>query len=239
MREGMLVADLAQMTRIAEGALYQLTRSLSSGSLKCVHCQAELVSRPAKWWAEQPCSLGDAEYRFVDRLLCDALAVTLLPLLFGTTWAVKEHAIQNLGALCELGAHPFKHWLDMVRRPYQAQSLTALATRAGMDGPSPDSLLQRVARGEMLTIETIQAVTARLPNAKPVRDLGMQARALAFSIDFLMAVDNGAVPLDWQAAQAIVRTRILQFGQDIRYSLAKAIGSAPASSQFVPIKSTT
>ena len=230
MHEGKLVAEVAKITRLTEGVLYQFTRTLSSGSLKCMHCQAELVSRPAEWWGTQHCVLGQAEYGFVDRILYDVLGVTLLPLLFGTNWARKEHAIGQLAALCDAGAHPFKHWLDLVRSPYRARDLTALATRARMDGPSPDSLLQRVARGEMLTAETIQEVTESLNDRKPLRKLGMQVRTLAFAMDFLAAADKSTVPVDWQAAQATVRARIFQISQDMRLSLAQAARPAPASS---------
>ena len=61
MLEGDLIAQLAQLTRAAEGTLYQVMRTLSSGSLKCPHCQAELISRPKQWWREQACELGEAE----------------------------------------------------------------------------------------------------------------------------------------------------------------------------------
>lgn len=234
MREGALVAQLAQLTRAAEGVLYQVMRTLSSGSLKCVHCKAELVSRPAQWWAGQPCVLGEAEYRFVDRILYDLLAVTLLPLVFRTNWAQKEHATAHLAALCDAGAHPFRQWLVLVQRAYRAKDLTALAARAGLTGPSPDSLLQRCGRGEMLTVDTINELTARLANPKPLRDLGMQTRALAFAIDFLVSADSGTAPLDWSAAQAIVKTRILQLSRDLRLSFARGVRPAPARAALSP-----
>lgn len=231
MRVGALASELAQLTRAGEGALYQMMRTLSSGSLKCVHCKAELVSRPAQWWGTQSCVLGEPEYRFVDRILYDLLAVILLALAFQANWSQREHAVGSLASLCDPGAHPFKHWLDLMRGAYRAKDLTALAARAGLAGPSPDSHLQRCSRGEMLTAETIGELTARLAQPKPLRDLGLQARILAFAIDFLVAADGGPDSLHWEAAQAVVKARILQLSTDLSLSFATAVLPAPASNK--------
>lgn len=232
MRNDVLVAQLAQITRAGEGTLYQVMRTLSSGSLKCEHCQAELISIPTSWWREQPCELGEAEYRFVDRLLYDVLATTLLPLVFRSNWAQKYEAAEHLASLCNPGAHLFRNWLDLVRHAYRAKDLAALATRAGISGPSPDSHLQRCARGDMLTVDTIQEVTARLKDPAPLRNLGMQARALAFAIDFFVAADSGATSLGWPDAQAIVRARVLQLFQDLQLSFVTGVRPARASAEM-------
>lgn len=232
MREGVLIAQLTQLTRAAEGTLYQVMRTLSSGSLKCPHCQAEVISRPTQWWREQACKLGEAEYRFVDRILYDALAMTLLPLVFGSTRAQKKQAVEQLADLCDARANLFRNWFDLVRHAYRAKDLAALATRAGLYGPSPDSHLQRCARGEMLTVDTIHAVTARLRDPVPLRNLGMRTRVLAFAVDFIVAADSGASPLDWSAAQAIVRTRILRLFEDLQLSLATGVRRETTSAEM-------
>lgn len=229
MRDGVLAQQLAQLIRAAEGAVYQAIRTLSSGSLKCAHCQAELISRPMLWWGQQSCELGEAEYRFVDRILYDVLATTMLPLLFRSNWVQRERYVADLAAMCNPGAHVFRNWLDFVRSAYRAKDLAALATRAGLSGPSPDSHLQRCGRGEMLTAETIHDVTARLPNPQPLRNLAMRTRALAFAIDFLVAADSAASPLEWSAAQAIVRARILRLFQDLQLGLMKDVRRTTAT----------
>ena len=216
MKEGVLIAELAQYTRVAEGALFQVMRTLSSASLKCVHCQAELISKPALWWSEQGCELGEAEYRFVDRILYSVLATTLLPLVFSSDWEQKQHAAARIANLCSGDAHVFRNWLDLVRHRYRAKDLASLATRAGMFGPSPDSHLQRCARGEMLTVDTINEVTTRLNDPKPLRNLGLHARALAFAIDFLIASDRRSSPLEWLVAQAVIKDRLMQLFQDLK-----------------------
>lgn len=223
LREGVLIEQITQLTRTAEGTLYQVMRALSSGSLKCPHCKAELISRATQWWSEQACELGEAEYHFVDRILYDVLAITLLPLVFGSNSAQKKQAVEELACLCNADAHVFRNWFDLVRNAYRAKDLAALATRAALPGPSPDSNLQRCARGEMLTADLIHQVTERLKNQKPLRNLGMRARALAFAIDFIVAAHSGASPLDWSAAQSIVKARILRLFQDIQLSFATGV----------------
>ena len=137
--------------------------------------------------------------------------------------------MRSLAGLCDSGAHPFKNWLDRVRVAYRAKDLSALSTRAGMAGPSPDSHLQRCSRGEMLTAETIREVTALLAQPKLLRDMGMQSRALAFAIDFMVAADAGSRALAWEEAQAIVKARIVQIGSDLQLSFATGLRRAPVS----------
>jgi len=229
MREGILVANLALIARVTEGTIYQVMQGLSSGPQKCPHCQAKLISSPMLWWREQSCDLGEAEFRFVDRLLYDVLAIRLLPWVFRPNWAQMKDAAEQLAALCVADGHLFKNWINRVQRDYRAKDLTALATRAGLIGPSPDSHLQRCARGEMLTVDTIQAVTARLPDRESLRKLGMQSRALAFAVDFIVAADSAESPLSWAAAQAIVGARLLRLSQDLELSSAMRVRRIPAS----------
>ena len=134
--------------------------------------------------------------------------------------------------MCNAGAHVFRNWLDSVRRAYRAKDLAALATRAGLSGPSPDSHLQRCGRGDMLTVNTIQQVTARLPDPRPLRNLGMRTRAVAFAIDFLVATDTAASPSDWPAAQAVVKARILQLFEDLKLSFARDARRATESADM-------
>lgn len=219
-RQHALGAQLAKVARALEGTLYQLFRALSTGSRKCHHCQAEMISVSTQWWSEQPCELGEAEGQFIDRILYDVLALSLLPLAFKSRWAHRRRAVDQLADLCDARAHIFRNWLDVVRSAYRAKDLTALAVRAGMEGPSPDSHLQRCARGKMLTVETIQAVTARLKSPAPLRVLGMHARALALAVDFLVAADRSTTPLDWTAAQAVLQARLVQLFQDFELNLS-------------------
>lgn len=222
LRSGALVQQLARLTRAAEGLVYQLMAALSSGSCKCTNCGAELVSRPAVWWKRQTCSLGEAEYKFVDRVLCDVLAAAAIPLLFQRGWYGLHAAAETLVELSASGGHPFKHWLTKVCRAYRAKDLTALAVRAGLEGQYPDSHLQRCSRGEMLTLETIEAVTARLANPEDLRVQGKLARAIGLAVDFLVAADGRPDHLAWPEAQAIVRARIKQLAEDILLSRSKS-----------------
>jgi hypothetical protein len=227
MREGVLVGQLSQVLRTAEGAIFQLMRLLASGPVRCVNCGANLISDPAHWWGKQACALGEPEYRFVDRILYDLIAAATLPAAFLGVAFSKESAVDALIGLCEPGAHPFRHWLDRARAAWRAKDLTALATRAGMTGPSPDSHLQRCSRGEMLTVETIDQVTARLANRKPLRQLGMQSRVLAFLVDFMVAADSGDNVFKPEHAQAIVKERLAQLRSDLLLGYASARDAVP------------
>ena len=221
-RAGTVASALAQLTRVAEGAAFQVITAMLSGSLKCPHCKQELISRPAQWWSEQLCLLGPAEYRVIDRILYDVLAITLLPLVMRPNWGPKLVSVAQLANLCEPGAHPFRRWLDLVRKAYRAKDLTALSARARLENTQPETL-QRCSRGEMLTVETIRELTGALADPHPLRDLGMRSRVLAFAVDFLGATDDRPEPLTWDAAQDVIQARLLQLGQDLRLNFAKRV----------------
>lgn len=219
LRRDRKAGDLAALVRVAEGVVSKFMRHMLSASLRCPNCRAELISRPMRWWSQQPCRLGNEEREFVDRVLQGVIAIVLCPLLFAN-WVDKEKAVHRLAAICEPGAHPFMHWLNAVCRPYRAKDLTALAARAGLVGEWAPESLQRMSRGEMLTAEMIEEVTARVPTRRAeLQTLGMQARALAFVVDFLKAADTSDQPVDQNTAQKIVGARLNQLVEDIRLSI--------------------
>ena len=80
----------------------------------------------------------------------------------------------------------------------------------------------------MLTAETIQSVTKRLESPALLRMLGMQARAFALVVDFLVAADRNPSPLDWTAAQAVVSARLLRLYQDFELNLSAGVRPKPA-----------
>lgn len=214
-REEVLVPNLASLARAIEDFTYQLMKGLSSIAHECPNCKAQLTSNPMRWWSAQSCSLGEAEYRFVDRVLYDVLAVTLLPFVFSPNREKMRDATEEVVELCSANGHIFKNWLTRVRGAFRAKDLASLATRAGLLSASPDSHLQRCARGEMLTLETIQEVTSRLNDPEPLRKIGRKARALAFAVDFIVATDRSATPVSWSTAQSILGARLEQLYQDM------------------------
>lgn len=220
MRLGILPVQTANVMRLIETVLNQLGSAASSGTGMCPACRQKRISQASQWWSEQKCSLGPPEYRFVDRLLLDTLAVVILPRAFSADWSQREDPATPVISMCASGAHPFKHWLKRVMVSHRASDLTSLATKSRLEGPSPDSHLQRCSRGEMLTLETIDALTTGLDQPKPLRDLGRQTRALAFVIDFLIAANTHEEPLSWSTAQQIIQERMIRLRKDLHESLA-------------------
>lgn len=227
MKLGLLPVQTANVMRLIETVLNQVASAASSGAGMCPTCRQKRISQASQWWSEQKCSLGPAEYRFVDRILLDTLAVVMLPRAFSADWSQRDDPAIPLISMCASGAHPFKHWLNRVMASFRASDLTSLATKSRLEGPSPDSHLQRCSRGEMLTFETIDAVTSGLKQPKPLRDLGRQARALAFVIDFLIAADTRAQPLGWSGAQQIIQDRLFRLRKDLHESLVVSQGIPP------------
>ena len=227
MKLGLLPIQGANIMRLIETVLNQVASAASSGAGMCSICRQKRISQSSQWWSEQKCSLGPPEYRFVDRLLLDILAVVILPRAFSADWSQRDDPANPLISMCAPGAHPFKHWLKRVMASHRASDLTSLATKSRLEGPSPDSHLQRCSRGEMLTFETIDAVTTGLSQPKPLRDLGRQTRSLAFVIDFLVAADIRAQQLSWSDAQQIIHDRLFRLRNDLHESLTVSRGIPP------------
>ncbi len=227
MNHGLLPVQIASAMRFIETLVNQLASAASSGAGMCPTCRQKRISQASHWWSLQKCGLGPAEYRFVDRLLLDTLAVVILPRAFSANWSQRADAADPLISMCDSGAHPFKNWLTRLMASYRASDLTSLATKARLVGPSPDSNLQRYSRGEMLTFEAIDALTKGSSQYKTLRDLGRQTRLLAFVMDFLIAANSQSAPLSWAEAQQIVQDRLIRLRKDFHESLAVSRGLQP------------
>lgn len=230
-REGMLAAKLGKLVKRGEGVLFRFMRAAMSKKLLCPHCQKNMITAPAEWWARQQCDLAEPEYRFVDRILYDVLAATLLPLILATPQEREERAV-GLANLCSPGAHMFGHWLTMVCAAYRAPNLAALQARARLKSVTPDSLY-RFGRGEMITFEAIAEITKELPRDRWLAQLGIAARGLAFAADAIQAAHRGAEELDHETAQQILRARLMQMKNDLRLSfVTKLLPAGPPHAEL-------
>jgi hypothetical protein len=51
-------------------------------------------------------------------------------------------------------------------------------------------------------------------------------------IDLIVAADSGASPLDWSAAQSIVRARVLRLFEDLQLSFATGVRRETTSAEI-------
>ena len=180
---------LGRLYRAGEGAPFRFINTVLSLKTSCPNCGGNLITEPAVWWSEQPCDLAPPEWRFADRILCDLIASQWLTAIF------KQRRLDTVSDgwvdLCLDSRHPFGHWIDAVMRPYKARTIAALPARAGAH--TTEDSLYRIARGEMLTVEVINDLTAKLPDGTrdALRRLGRSARVVAFLMDFLTAAHRG------------------------------------------------
>jgi hypothetical protein len=198
---------LRMLYRTGEGALFRFINTVLSMKTSCPNCGGNLITDPAAWWSEQPCDLAPPEWRFADRILYDLIASHWLSGIFKQRTPDSVYAGGPVD-LCLDGRHPFGHWIDAVMRPYKARTIGALPARAGAQ--TNEDSLYRIARGETLTVEVIDDLTANLPEntRDALRRLDRFARVIAFVIDFLAAAHRGDDALPQDIALRVVKQRM-------------------------------
>lgn len=198
---------LVELASVAEGAAYRFVSWVYAFEVPCACCGGNLVPAPERWWSHQPCDVGRAEAELVDRVCMVTIgAHFLLNLRAG-----GQHS-PTIRELASPDDHPFKNWLKVVLDLVKGESFSSIPVRAGAR-TSAESVM-RFSRGEMLTPEAIEDLTRNIPNAAALKSSARAARALAFAIEFLSAVQRGT-PLSKEVARKIVSARIDRILTDI------------------------
>jgi hypothetical protein len=195
-------SNFVQMAAALEGAAYRLMTFVRSIPTLCPCCGSNLISSPEEWWGAQPCDISPPEAALVDRACLVAVAIHYLISLWEDSRSCPPPTIRQLATA---SAHPYGNWLARVAEIFKSPDLSHLAVRAAAD-LEPDSIW-RYARGETLTQEAVEMLTARIEHSGSIQAAVIPARTLAFAIEFLRAA-NRYTALDDSAARKIVSDRV-------------------------------
>lgn len=209
-------SNLVRFMAIVEGLVFRLTRCVRSIPIPCPCCGVNQIISAEEWWGLQPCDIGAPEAALIDRACLLAVAVHFLVSMRNDSNHLKPPTIRELA---NDSNHPYGNWLRRVARVFNAAELSHLAVRAGAD--IENDSIWRYARGEMLTPEVVEQITAKLEHAGPIRASVISARTLAFAIEFLRATHRQGV-LDEKTLQRIVSDRVETILNDLMITLQSA-----------------
>lgn len=205
-------STLERGVAVAEGVAFRLVLWIHSQPLLCHCCGQNVIATPNYWWSRQPCNIGMPETDLIDRMCMVMIGGQFLLNLQSN--GQRRTSLQDLAKPED---HPFGNWIRTIMEMFRAHNATSLPARAGAAVTS-DSVL-RYSRGEMLTPEAVKALTSKLPNSADFVASARTARALAFTIEFLLAANRDS-PLTEEVARSIVSNRVSRLLKDI-----DAIGS--------------
>lgn len=200
-------STVARGVAVAEGAAFRLVHWIHSQTVPCQGCGNSLIPTPDSWWSGQACNIGMSEAKLIDRL-----CMVMIGGQFLLNLQSNGRCNTTLQDLAKPEDHPFGNWLRSIMEMFRANNVTSLPVRAGAAVTS-DSVL-RYNRGEMLTPEAVKALTSKLPNSADFVASARTARALAFTIEFLLAANKGN-PIADEVARSIVSQRVSQLLKDI------------------------
>lgn len=206
-------ASLIKWAAAIEGASYRLFRFTQSIPTQCHHCGARLITRAEEWWANQPCDLGQQEAQLIDRI---CMVMIVLHFLSGFTKSAKKRPLPNLSQLASANAHPNANWLNVLAEILGAPTLSALGARAGADLKTES--IWRYARGEMLTPEAVEKLTANITHSQGLKVTSVSVRAMSFAIEFLRAAHRFEA-ISARDAQQIIAARIDSLSEDVSLAL--------------------
>jgi hypothetical protein len=192
-----------------EGAAYRLVNFIRSVSVPCTCCGSNLICSSEFWWAKQPCDIGQPEAELVDRACMVAIATHYF---IDLRIDARHRPPPGLRLLADATAHPYGNWLQSIATIFNSPALSFLAARAEAD-LTPETVL-RYARGETLTPEAVDKLTANIRHAGAMKAAVIPARTLAFAIEFLRSATRSAEISD-QVARQIVEARVDTLLNDI------------------------
>lgn len=154
------------------------------------------------WWTKQPCDIGAPEAELVDRACMVAIATHFF---INVRDDAKHRPPPGLRQLARASAHPNRNWLQSIAAIFNAPELSSLAARAGAD-LKPETVL-RYARGDTLTPEAVEKLTAKVRHTGFLKAAAISTRTLAFAIEFLRSANRSGAIGD-QVARKIVAARV-------------------------------
>ena len=193
-----------------EGLLVRSTHFMMHRGHICPNCTYLLEgANPNEWSApdNSPIDIAPAEAEFVDKVLY-VLAASSMAAELSLAWGSPQCRLQEL---LDAGSAPFPNWLELLRRRTSSPTLKDLEARTG--GRVSAETIHRINRGDMpkqrlVNLLTSLLATADSREARALRVLARDARALELAVGFLQAAHRGPQLLNAAAAFNAVSRRL-------------------------------
>ena len=210
---GPLLPGLQQLVQLFEGIPSWLAGTILSVNVPCPCCGANMVNDVDVWWQRHAPSLGEAEYRFVERLLRALIGASLCELLAHHLAGARPPSLGNLSVLANPVRHPIGNWLGEILAQLEFQSLSQLTAHMQLKGHAESAF----AHGRLRTWSSGQddmpfaegQILARSVGTPPGNERRLcAARTIALATDFIMASAPGDDLSKRSKAQTVLDARV-------------------------------
>ena len=133
--DGPLMPGILLAFELLEAVPSKLSSLLFSTEVPCPCCGTNVLHDANVWWRKHAAALGEAEWRFVERMLNAILGAFLIRGLMGPITDGEDRAwLATIDALADPARHPMGQWLAEGQRLLGCESLADLAVRMKLTG---------------------------------------------------------------------------------------------------------
>lgn len=141
--DGPLVPGILVAFELAEAVPSKLSSLLFSTDVPCPCCGTNVLHDAKAWWRQHAAALGEAEWRFVERMLNAVLGAFLIRALLGPTKDGEDRAwLATIDALADPARHPMGQWLAEGQRLLGCETLADLARQMHLMGDQGEAFSQ-------------------------------------------------------------------------------------------------
>ncbi len=133
--DGPLVPGILVAFELAEAVPSKLSSLLFSAEVPCPCCGTNVLHDAKAWWRKQAPAFGEAEGRFVERMLNAILGAFVIRCLIAPTTGGDDRAwLATIDDLADPARHPMGQWLAESQRLLGCETLANLALRMNLTG---------------------------------------------------------------------------------------------------------
>lgn len=230
---GPLVPIVLSLFQIVEGLPMRVTSGVLDHKVPCPCCGHNLLDDISHWWSKHAPGLGQAEYRFVERLLNAVLGAGLIERFIANLTNRKTLDLDRLGGLANPSRHPIGNWLFEAQGILSCQSLAELARemqlRGGVGATFSHGRLKKWSSGQdVMPLEAGEAIAEACGQKSNGMRRLIAARAISLVTEFVAAaLPESSTLAGRSAAQQLVHSRLEQLGQNLWIALNAIDGKLP------------
>lgn len=240
---GPLVPGLQQLVQLFEGIPSWLAGTILSVNVPCPCCGANMVNDVDVWWQRHAPSLGQAEYRFVERLLRALIGASLCELLAHHLTGARPPSLGNLSSLANPDRHPIGNWLAEILEQMSFQSMSQLTAHMQLKGHDENAYahgrLRKWSAGlDVMPFAEGQSI-ARSSGTPPGNERRLcAARTIALATDFIMASASGDDLSTRSKAQTVLDGRLRALGVNTELVCRRITGKLSITPAATPSSGT-
>lgn len=211
--DGPLLPALQQVVQLFEGIPSWLAGTVLGVSIPCPCCGANLLDDVDAWWRKHAPTIGESEYRFIERLLRALIGASICELFANHFAGGSPLSLGNLSALTNPKKHPIGNWLSEILAQLKLESLPKLSAHMQLQGHDQNAY----AHGRLRKWSTGQDAMPLADGLNIARSVGLPpgnerrlcaARTLALATELVMASVADIETSNRLNAQTILDARI-------------------------------